>query len=43
MPRAGHLAIILPDFANGNSKPGRFGIYEFCGEGRWRDHSANGA
>ena len=43
MPRAGHLAVILPDFASRHTEPGRIGIYEFCGEGRWRDHSTKGA
>lgn len=42
MPRVGHIAMILPGFAQGAPEPGRIGIYEFCGEGRWRDHSAAG-
>ena len=43
MPRAGHLAMILPRYAREPAEPGNFGIYEFCGGGRWRDHSAKGA
>ncbi|MGE3993328.1 hypothetical protein [Pseudorhodoplanes sp.] len=43
MPRAGHIAMILPNFAANAPEPGRIGIYEFCGEGRWLDHSAKGS
>jgi hypothetical protein len=43
MPRAGHIAMILGDFARGRPEPGRIGIYEFLGAGRWADHSAKGA
>lgn len=42
MPRAGHIAIILPDFAVGAVEPGAIGIYEFAGYGRWVDHSNAG-
>lgn len=42
MPRAGHLAIILPDFATGDTAPGGIGLYEFLGNGVWRDHSRKG-
>jgi hypothetical protein len=42
MPRAGHIAMILPDFAEGQPEPGAIGIYEFLGAGRWADHSAEG-
>jgi hypothetical protein len=42
MPRAGHLAMILPDFAQGATEPGGIGLYEFLGEGRWADHSRAG-
>ena len=42
MPRAGHIAMILPDFAKGAPEPGGIGIYEFLGSGRWADHSAVG-
>lgn len=43
MPRVGHLAMILPDFAQRRAEPGGFGIYEFYGGGQWRDHTARGA
>jgi len=42
MPRAGHVAMILPDFAVGQPEPGAIGVYEFLGAGRWADHSAEG-
>ena len=42
MPRAGHIAMILPDFAKGAPEPGAIGIYEFLGGGRWADHSSAG-
>lgn len=42
MPRAGHVAMILPNFAEGQPAPGGIGIYEFLGGGRWADHSAKG-
>jgi proteasome lid subunit RPN8/RPN11 len=42
MPRAGHIAMILPDFARGAPEPGAIGIYEFLGGGRWADHSSAG-
>jgi hypothetical protein len=43
MPRVGHLALILPDFARGCTEPGGIGLYEFLGSDRWTDHSAKGA
>lgn len=43
MPRAGHLAMILPDFARGDPLPGSIGMYEFAGDGAWRDHSRSDA
>jgi hypothetical protein len=42
MPRAGHLAMILPDFAQRQTEPGGIGLYEFLGAGRWANHSASG-
>ncbi|NJO36107.1 MAG: hypothetical protein HC869_26670, partial [Rhodospirillales bacterium] len=42
MPRLGHLALILPDFARNQPKPGGIGIYEYQESGRWRDHSRMG-
>jgi hypothetical protein len=43
MPRAGHIAIIIPDFAAKATEPGQIGLYEYCGDGRWRDHSNRGS
>lgn len=40
MPRAGHVAMILPNFAQGFPEPGSIGIFEFLGAGQWVDHSA---
>ena len=39
MAEAGHLAIILPEFASRSMRPGGFGIYEYLGARRWADHS----
>jgi hypothetical protein len=43
MPRAGHIAMIIPDFARRQSSPGGIGLYEYLGNGAWRDHSAEGS
>lgn len=42
MPRAGHLALILPDFARNGPRPGTIGIFEFLGNAAWREHSSKG-
>ena len=42
MPRSGHLALILPNFARNNPKPGAIGMYEFLGGGVWLDHTSKG-
>lgn len=42
MPRAGHIAMILPNFARGAPAPGGIGIYEFGSAGVWTDHSVQG-
>ncbi len=42
MPRAGHIAFILSDFARDRPGPGAIGMYEFLGGGRWADHSKLG-
>jgi hypothetical protein len=36
---AGHLALIIPDYAARKRLPGGIGIYEYLGERQWRDHS----
>ena len=38
IPRIGHLALILPNFARGRPLPGLIGMYEFLGDGRWASH-----
>jgi hypothetical protein len=42
MPRAGHLALILPYFARNRPEPGSIGMYEFLGNGMWAEHTATG-
>jgi hypothetical protein len=42
MPRTGHLALILPDFARNCPRPGTIGIFEFLGNAAWREHSSKG-
>jgi hypothetical protein len=42
MPRVGHIAMILPNYAQGRPTPGSIGIYEYLGEGRWTDHTSRG-
>ncbi len=38
--RAGHIAIIVPDFASWPIRRHRLGIYEYCGQHEWTDCSA---
>ncbi|HWI25767.1 MAG TPA: hypothetical protein VN668_02275 [Stellaceae bacterium] len=42
MPRAGHIAVIIPNFARREMRPGGIGLYEYLGNGRWRDRTAMG-
>lgn len=42
MPRAGHYALILPNFARGNPEPDSIGMYEFIGNNAWANHSSQG-
>jgi len=42
MPLAGHLAVVLPNYAANNVMPGRIGLYEYLGDGKWTDHSREG-
>jgi hypothetical protein len=37
--RAGHIAIIVPDFAAWPIAPDRLGIYEYCGQHEWTDRT----
>jgi hypothetical protein len=39
MPRDGHFAFILPDYAASSVIPGGIGQYEYLGNGKWIDHS----
>jgi hypothetical protein len=43
MPRAEHIALILPNFARTNPMPGTIGMFEFLGSGAWCEHSAEGS
>lgn len=42
IPRAGHLALILPDFAARATDPGGIGMYEYLGNKRWKIHTHRG-
>lgn len=42
MPKAGHLAFIIPNFARGTGRPGEIGMYEYLGNGAWNDRSREG-
>lgn len=42
IPKAGHLALILPNFAKGNPRPGGIGMYEFLGSMKWKNHTPGG-
>ena len=42
MPRAGHIAFIVPHFARRQIRPGGIGQYEYLGNGKWVDHSRAG-
>lgn len=39
----GHIAIIVPDFAERDVKPEELGIYEYLGKHRWKEHSGKSA
>lgn len=42
IPEAGHLALIIPNFATQRRTPGHIGIYEYLGARQWHNHSRNG-
>lgn len=42
MPRAGHIALIIPHFARRDTDPGAIGLYEYHGNGRWTTHTRDG-
>jgi proteasome lid subunit RPN8/RPN11 len=39
MAEVGHVAIILPDFAQRSTAPGGIGFYRYLGSRKWRDQS----
>jgi hypothetical protein len=43
MPRTGHVALILADFAQGKPRPGSIGMYEFLRAETWANHTARGS
>lgn len=43
IPEVGHMALIVPNFADGAYLPGEIGIYEYRGRRQWIDRSADGA
>lgn len=42
IPRQGHFAIIIPDYASRETRPGGIGIYEYRGNNLWTSHSHKG-
>lgn len=42
IPRAGHVALILPDYALKKTSPGHIGQYEYLGNQRWVDRTSSG-
>jgi len=43
IPERGHLALIIPNFAEKVCLPGQIGIFEYRGRDGWLDHSKAGA
>jgi proteasome lid subunit RPN8/RPN11 len=43
MPRAGHIAFILPDYASRGTRPGSIGMYEYLGDNHWKTHTPTGS
>jgi hypothetical protein len=43
IPEVGHLALIVPNYADREYLPGQIGIYEFRGRAGWRNHSGLGS
>lgn len=41
--QAGHIALIVPNFARRAYRPEALGIYEYAGEHRWRDQGGQDA
>lgn len=43
MPELGHIALIIPNYADRAYGPGDIGMYEFRGRDGWLNHSRLGA
>lgn len=43
IPQRGHLALIVPNYADRLYEPGELGMYEFRGREGWRDHTPTGS
>jgi hypothetical protein len=43
MPQSGHLAFIIPHYGRRETQPGGIGMYEYLGNGAWRDHTTKAA
>jgi hypothetical protein len=43
MPRSGHIAIIIPHYAQRGTTPGEIGLYEYRGNGLWMDRTSEGS
>lgn len=43
MPRAGHIALIIPVYAMRRVEPGGIGQYEYLGEQRWKNQTSAGS
>lgn len=43
IPELGHIALIVPNYADRDYKPGAIGIYEYRGRDGWIDHSRKGS
>ena len=43
MPRAGHIAMIIPHYARRGARPGDIGVYEYRGNAVWVDRTSEGS
>lgn len=41
--REGHIAIIVPNYGAGRPATSKLGVFEYCGDHAWTDHSGTGA
>ena len=42
LPERGHIALIVPNYADGDFGPGRIGMYQYHGSDGWTNHSREG-